>query len=89
MDALQLRFGNFSYDDPMETLTRLKQHSTVAVYKSQFEVISNRLKGLSESHKSSMFLSGLRDDIRLPMRMLHPQCYFCFWPSKDPGGVHS
>jgi hypothetical protein len=31
------------------------------------------LKGLSEKYKLSCFLSGLRDDIRLPLRMLKPQ----------------
>lgn len=39
--ALLLRFGNHPYDDPMEALTRLKQTSSVEVYKSQFEALSN------------------------------------------------
>ena len=56
----------------MECLTKLKQTSTVLQYKSQFEVISNRIKGLSEPHKLSCFLSGLRDEIRLAIRMLNP-----------------
>lgn len=73
LEALQLRFGNSSYDDPMEVFTRLKQSSTVAAYKTQFEVISNQLKGLFENYKLSMFLSGLKDEIRLPVRTLHPQ----------------
>ncbi|KAF5477262.1 hypothetical protein F2P56_003913 [Juglans regia] len=70
--ALQQRFGPRAYDDPMEALTRLKQTSTVAVYKGQFEALSNRLKGLSETHKLSCFLSGLKDEIRLPLRLLNP-----------------
>lgn len=32
----------------------------------------NRLKGLSERHKLSCFLSGLKDEIRLPIQMLNP-----------------
>lgn len=71
-EALQIRFGSSSYDDPMEAITRLRQTSTVSVYKSQFEVLSNRLRGLSESYKLSCFLSGLKDEIRLPIRILHP-----------------
>ncbi|KAF5450607.1 hypothetical protein F2P56_030941, partial [Juglans regia] len=71
--AVQSRFGSSSYDDPMEAITRLRQTSTVSAYKTQFEVLSNRLKGLSENYKLSCFLSGLRDEIRLPVRMLHPQ----------------
>jgi len=66
-DALLLQF------DPMETLTRLRQTSTVTLYKIQFEVLSNRLKNLSEEYKLSCFLNGLKDDIRLPLRLLSPQ----------------
>ena len=62
-----------AYDDPMEMLTRLRQTATVAMYKAQFEVLSNRIKGLSLAHKLSCFLSGLKDKIRLPVRMLNPQ----------------
>ena len=73
VQALHVRFGSNSYDDPMETLTRLRQTSSVAMYKAQFEVLSNRIKGLSSSHKLSCFLSGLKDEIRLLVRMLNPQ----------------
>jgi hypothetical protein len=69
--ALLTRFGP-AYDDPMEALTRLRQTSTVAVYKAQFEALSNRLRGISEQNKLSCFLSGLKDEIRLPLRMLNP-----------------
>jgi hypothetical protein len=61
-----------AYGDPMEMLTRLRQTTTVAAYKAQFEGLSNRLRGLSEQHKLSFFLSGLKDEIRLPIRMLNP-----------------
>ena len=36
--VIQVRFGPSSYDDPMENLTKLKQITIVAVYKSQFEM---------------------------------------------------
>ena len=71
--ALQTRFGVMAYDDPMEALTRLKQTSIVIAYKGNFEILSNRIFGLSESHKLSCFLSGLKDEIRLPVRMLVPK----------------
>jgi hypothetical protein len=51
---------------------RLRQVSFVSDYTSQFEALSNRLRGISESNRLSCFLSGLKDDIRLPVRMLHP-----------------
>lgn len=70
--ALLVRFGPSRYDDPMEQLTRLRQMGTVEEYKDSFEFLSNRLRGLSEVYKLSCFLSGLRDDIRLPIRMFTP-----------------
>ena len=42
-------------------------------YKGNFEILPNRIFGLSESHKLSCFLSGLKDEIRLPVRMLVPK----------------
>lgn len=70
--ALQVRFGPIAYDGPMEALTRLKQTSSEAMYKVEFEVLSNRLKGLFERHKLSCFLSRLNDEIRPSIRMLIP-----------------
>ena len=67
---MQTRFGVTVYDDPMEALIRLKQTSTVIAYKGNFEILSNGIFGLSKSHKLSCFLSGLKDEIRLPVRML-------------------
>ncbi|RVX03831.1 Transposon Tf2-8 polyprotein [Vitis vinifera] len=70
--ALQTRFGSSPYENPMEALIRLKQTSTVEDYKSQFEALSNQLRGLAESYKLSCFLSGLREDIRFMVCMLNP-----------------
>ncbi|KAF5447657.1 hypothetical protein F2P56_033191, partial [Juglans regia] len=71
--ALLTRFGPSSYDDPMEALTRLKQMGTVEEYKASFKGLSNRLRGLSEGYKLSCFLSGLKDEIRLQVRMFNPK----------------
>ena len=70
---MQTHFGTSAYDDPMEALIRLKQTTTVVSYKGNFEILSNRIKGFFESHKLSCFLSGLKDEIRLPVRMLVPK----------------
>ncbi|XP_042973080.1 uncharacterized protein LOC122304883 [Carya illinoinensis] len=70
--ALLLRFGPTAYNDPMEGLTRLKQTTTVSAYKAEFESLSNRLRGLSAPYKLSVFLSGLKDEIHLPVKMLNP-----------------
>lgn len=42
-------------------------------YKGKFEVLSNRLRGFSESYTLSCFLSGLKEEIRLPVRMFSPK----------------
>jgi len=68
--ALHVRFGASAYDDP---LARLRQVSSVAIYDGQFKALSNRINEISEKHKLSCFLSGLKDEIRLPVRMLNPQ----------------
>lgn len=56
----------------MEAVIRLKQPTMVEEYKSQFEALSNQLRGLAESYKLSCFLSGLKEDIRFMVRMLNP-----------------
>jgi hypothetical protein len=56
--ALQTRFGMGSYDDPMETLSKLKQGGSLEEYKKQFEVLANRVADLPEVHKLSCFMRG-------------------------------
>lgn len=73
VEALLTRFGSTTYEDPIESLTRLKQSSSVVVYKGQFEALSNRIIGLSNSHKLSCFSSDLKDEVRLPVKMLNPK----------------
>ena len=58
VQALLLLFGTTSHDDPIEALTRLR--------------LSNRIRGLSPQHKLSCFLSGPKDEVRLPVQMLNP-----------------
>lgn len=53
--AIQLRFVPNSYDDPMEALICLRQTSSISIYKTHFEKLSNRLKGLFENYKLSFF----------------------------------
>jgi hypothetical protein len=71
LQALLTRFGPV-YEDPMESLVKLRQTTTVTEYTSQFEALSNRLRGISDKNRLSCFLSGLKDEIRLPLRMLNP-----------------
>ena len=57
----------------METLTILRHLQFVATYKSQFKALSNRIRNLSEPHKLSCFMTGLKDDVRLAVKMQGPR----------------
>lgn len=70
--AMLIHFGPIAYNEPMETLTCLKQTIMVATYKAQFEFLSNRLRILLDHHKLNCFLSWLKYEIRLPICMLSP-----------------
>lgn len=73
MRGLLIIFGPSTYDDPMKTLTKLRQVGSVEVYKVEFEVVSSRLEKLSDNHKLSFFfINGLKDEIRLPVKMFNP-----------------
>lgn len=72
MRTLLIRFSLNPYDDSKEALTKLRQVGIVEDYKSRFETLSNRLSGLSDTYKLSCFMSGLRDEIRLTIRMFNP-----------------
>ena len=71
--AILTEFGLSPYDDPMEALTKLKQSTTVAAYKSQFEMLSNKIRNLPESYKLSCFMSVLKDEVRLAVKMQNPR----------------
>ncbi|XP_062176260.1 uncharacterized protein LOC133881329 [Alnus glutinosa] len=71
--SMQVRFGRGSYDDPMEKLLKLKQEGPLDDYKTQFDTLALKVQDLLESHKLSCFLGGLKDDIRLPVRMFNPK----------------
>ena len=43
VQAMLIKFGSTANDDPMEAFTRLRQTSTVALYKGEFEDLANRI----------------------------------------------
>uniref|UniRef100_A0A2N9I8T7 Ty3 transposon capsid-like protein domain-containing protein n=1 Tax=Fagus sylvatica TaxID=28930 RepID=A0A2N9I8T7_FAGSY len=71
--AIQLRFGPPSYDDPIELLIKLKHVNSIEEYKGLFESLSNRIRNLSSMHKLSCFMSGLKDEVRLAIKMQGPR----------------
>ncbi|KAL5831742.1 hypothetical protein ACOSQ4_017096 [Xanthoceras sorbifolium] len=71
--ALLLRFGPTDYEDPSEALTRLKQTSTVSAYQEMFEELSHRVDGLPKNFLVGCFIAGLRDEIRLDVKIKQPR----------------
>lgn len=72
ISGMQTWLGPTVSKDPKETLTKLKQATTMEAYKTKFEVFSNQLRGLAESYKFNYFLSWLKEDIRFTVQMLNP-----------------
>ena len=71
--AILLRFGPTDYEDPSEALTRLKQTSTVTTYQEAFEKLSHRVDGLPEPFLKGCFIAGLREEIRLDVKIKKPR----------------
>jgi hypothetical protein len=71
--AIQIRFGRGPYDNPMETLSKLCQVGSLEDYKNQFDILALKVHRLPDEHKLSCFLGGLKDEIRLPVRMFNPK----------------
>jgi hypothetical protein len=71
-NVIQLRFGLTDYEDPLEALTRLKQTTTIAAYQEAFERLSHRVDNLLEKFLIGCFIVGLRDDIRIDVKIKQP-----------------
>jgi hypothetical protein len=66
------RFEPIDYKDPLEALTRLKQTTTVNIYQTEFEKLSQRIDDLPENYLVGFSIVGLRDEIRLDVKVKHP-----------------
>lgn len=71
--AICRRFGPTEYDDFQAMLSKIIQKTSVRAYQEEFERISNRVEGWSDSAMKSVYLSGLRPDIQAEVRTLRPQ----------------
>ncbi|KAF9601311.1 hypothetical protein IFM89_018739 [Coptis chinensis] len=60
------------YNDPSGALSKLRQTGIVCEFQTRFERLANLVNNLPESFLISCFLSGLRDDIRVGIHVLHP-----------------
>nr|GEV99053.1 ankyrin repeat-containing protein [Tanacetum cinerariifolium] len=70
--ALETRFGPSTYENHQATLFKLRQTSTVALYQTEFERISNCVTGLSNEALWNFFISGLRSEIQSEMALHNP-----------------
>ena len=71
--AVHSRFGATDFEDPSEALSRLKQLTTVVSYQQDFERLSQRVDGLPESFLVGCFIGGLKDEIRLEVKLKNPR----------------
>ncbi|KAL5842416.1 hypothetical protein ACOSQ3_013019 [Xanthoceras sorbifolium] len=78
---LKLNFPMFSgddpqdYEDPSKALTRLKQTSTVSIYQEEFKKLSHRVDGLPENFLIGCFIAGLKDEVRLDVKIKQPRSF--------------
>ncbi|XP_041020419.1 uncharacterized protein LOC121262051 [Juglans microcarpa x Juglans regia] len=70
--ALKMRFGPSTYEDPIGTFTKLRQTRTVEECQTQFEALSNRIRGPTEEFRISTFISGLREDLKITVTVFKP-----------------
>uniref|UniRef100_A0A2N9FBV1 Retrotransposon gag domain-containing protein n=1 Tax=Fagus sylvatica TaxID=28930 RepID=A0A2N9FBV1_FAGSY len=74
---MKLDFPRFKGGDPTAWVYRALQYfhyyQVPEPEKSQFELTSNRVRDLSDMHKLSCFMSGMKDEIRLAVKMQGPR----------------
>lgn len=71
--ALLYRFGPTDYDDPLEALSRLRQMTIVNAYQETFEKLSYKIDDLLEKILVGCFITGLKDNIWLDVRVKQPK----------------
>ncbi|RVW71683.1 Transposon Ty3-I Gag-Pol polyprotein [Vitis vinifera] len=70
--ALNARFGQHVFYDPIADLRNLRQIGSLQSYMDEFDELYPRAD-IKESHALSFFLSGLIDELQMPVRMFKPQ----------------
>lgn len=72
MEAMDACFLLSKSEDFVGKLSKLCQTSMVLDYQREFQRLSNRVKGLSEEYLINLYLSGLKDDIRIEVQKFKP-----------------
>ena len=77
VENLCARFTDSSHENIVGEFIKLQQVSTVNAYQEKFEslkpLVLSKNKGLSEEFFVDSFLSGLKDEIRLTIKMFNPK----------------
>ncbi|OMP00125.1 Retrotransposon gag protein [Corchorus olitorius] len=74
--ALELRFSPSGHTKPQMALFKLRQTSTVAQYQKNFEILANRVQGLTDEHLMNLFVSGLKPAIQQEVVMFKPTTHY-------------
>lgn len=69
---MRARFGNCAYDDPLADMKNLKQADSLQHYLDCFDELCPRT-GICEDQAFSFFLTGLIDELQMPVRIFTPR----------------
>lgn len=70
--SITARFADSALFDPMEELKLLSQTGTLKAYCLAFDVLLNKVT-ISEKHAVSLFVGGLKQEIRCMVKMFNPR----------------
>ena len=70
---LLVHFGPSDYEDFTRALTKLRQITIIKEYHNKFEKLANHNEGLDDAFFTSCFISGLKEEIRLEVKMFNPK----------------
>ncbi|XP_042017275.1 uncharacterized protein LOC121765260 [Salvia splendens] len=72
ISCVAARFGAHAFEDPLADLRNLKQKGTLQSYMDTFDELYPRAS-IREDQALSFFLSGLIDELQMPVRMFKPK----------------
>ena len=70
--AMCTRFGPSEFEDFQEALTQIYQQTTVRAYQAEFERLTDRIEGWTDSQLRSLFIGGLKMEVRAEVKILRP-----------------
>ena len=70
--SISARFSNAMFEDPLEELASLVQTDELQTYNNSFDALLNKVT-LSETQAVSLYLKGLKLEIKGPVKMFKPQ----------------